>query len=226
LSKQLQHFRNYTIGASYAVEDNQVRNKTTDTVTANSFSFETIRFYLKSNEANLNKWGITYFTRSDKYPVGKDLVKTDRSQNVNVFTELLKNEQHQLRLNITYRNLEVLQKVSTNRQADESLLGRAEYMINEWKGLLTGNVLYELGSGQEQKRDFAFLEVPAGQGEFTWIDYNNDGVQQLNEFEVALFRDQAKYIRIFTPTNEFIKSDYNSFNYSFSLNPRSVIDMT
>lgn len=224
ISKTLKKGRGYTIGGSYALEENFVRNKRTDSVTTTSFSFETWQLYLKSSDRKLNKWGITYFTRSDKYPVGKELVRADRSQNINLTSELAKNEKHQFRFNLSYRYLQVLRTGITTLKSDESLLGRAEYLVNEWKGLLTGNALYEVGTGQEQRRDFAFLEVPPGRGEYTWNDYNGDGIQQLNEFEIALFQDQAKYIRIFTPTNDFIKAAYNTFNYSVNINPRALIN--
>ncbi|MEJ7767619.1 MAG: hypothetical protein WKF89_07390 [Chitinophagaceae bacterium] len=224
VSRQFRKLRDYTIGSSFSMEHNEVRNKISDSVSLTSFSFQTIQLYLKSPEKKLNRWGITWFTRSDKYPSGKQLVKSDRSQNINLSTELLKNERHQFRFNATYRNLSILNQQLTTLKTDQSLLARTEYQVNEWKGLLTGNVLYETGAGQEQKRDFTFLEVPAGQGVFTWIDYDNNGLQSLNEFEIAQFQDQAKYIRIYTPSNEFIKANYNTFNYSISLNPRAVID--
>lgn len=224
VSKTLARLRNYTVGFSYALEHNEARNKITDTITPYSFSFDVLKIYLRSNEKKQNKWGLSYYTRSDQLPVGKDLLRTDRSQNYTLMTELLASASHQLRVNATYRTLDVYYKTSANSQNDKSLLGRVEYLVNEWKGMLTGNLLYELGAGQEQKRDFAFLEVPAGQGEYAWFDYNSDGIQQLNEFELALFQDQARYIRIFTPTNEFIKAAYNSFNYSLSLNPRVLLD--
>lgn len=224
IGKKIAQLRNYTVGGSYELEHNQARNRLTDTITPYSFSFDIVRFYIKSNEEKPNKWGFSYYTRSDQLPLSKGLVRTDRSQNYTLTGELLANPAHQLRVNATYRTLQVYEKTSTNQESDKTVLGRIEYQINEWKGLLTGNLLYELGAGQEQKRDFAFLEVPAGQGEYAWFDYNNDGVQQLNEFEIALFQDQAKYIRIFTPTNEFVKASYNSFNYSLGLNPRAVLD--
>jgi hypothetical protein len=225
VNKQLKKMRNMIVGFNYALEHSLFRKKKNDSVTGQSFSFDIYQAYLRSAETQMNKWSINYFTRSDKYPVGKNLVRADRSQNVTLTTELMKNPHHQFRFNMTYRNLQIIKAGVTGQKADQSLLGRAEYFINEWKGLVTGNILYELGSGQEQRRDFTYLEVPAGQGQYYWIDYNGDGITQLNEFELGQFRDQLKYIRIFTPTNEFIKANYTQFNYSFSVNPRAAINM-
>ena len=226
ISKKFAKLKNHSVGFTYSLEKNVSRSKLTDTLTPRSFSFEIFEVKLRSDETKLNQYMISYFTRTDAYPVGKDLIAADRSQNITVGSELLKSERHKFRFNTTYRKLDILRPGLTNQKADNSLLGRVQYSVDEWKGLLTGDLLYELGAGQEQKRDLAFLEVPAGQGEYTWIDYNGDGIQQLNEFEIALFPDQAKFIRIFTPTNEFIKASFTSFNYSISLNPRAVINLT
>jgi len=223
-SRQFKSLASMRLGFKYALENNEVRNPYNDSLSGTSFSFDTYSAYLKSDENKKNKFGISFFTRSDKYPLYKELIRGDRSYNTNVEMQLLKNPHHQLLFSTTYRVLKVYNKTVSNESDDKTILGRSEYLINEFKGLLSGNVLYELGTGQEQKRDFTYIEVPAGQGEYTWIDYNGDGIAQLNEFEVAIYRDQAKYIRIFTPTNVFIKANYTTLNYSLALNPRAVMN--
>lgn len=220
VSKTFEKLHNYSLGVSYALEHNEIKYQLTDTVTPLSFAFETITAYIRSNAAKSNKWGFTYFTRSDKQPYGKDLLQTDRSHNYSLQTELLKNPHHQLRVNINYRQLLVLNQNITTLKPDNSLLARTEYLANVWNGMLRGNILYETGAGQETKKTFTYVEVPAGQGQYAWIDYNNDGIPQLNEFELALFPDQAKYVRVYTPINEYIKANYTQFNYAFTLNPK------
>lgn len=223
LSKQFKRIKNYRVGVRYAEEQNTVRDKVTDSIVPQAFSFDSYSVYLKSDEAKKNRYGVTFFTRSDKYAYGKSFIRGDRSLNLNLQAELLANVKRQFYLNTTFRKLTVLNSTVSKQAEDETILGRAEYVMNEFKGLLTGNVLYELGAGQEQKRDFTYVEVPAGTGQYAWIDYNNDGVQQLNEFELAAFPDQAKFLRILIPTNEFIKANYITFNYSLSINPRSLM---
>jgi len=224
MSKEIKQLKNWKLGFRYALEQNTARYKTTDTLTPSAFSFDSYSVYLKSDEQKKNKYGITFFTRSDKYQVSKDFVRGDRSLNLNLQTELLANPKRQLYLNTTFRKLKVYDATVSKQQEDETILGRAEYNMTEWKGFITGNMLYEVGAGQEQRRDFAYLEVPAGTGQYAWIDYNTDGVQQLNEFELAAFVDQAKFIRIFTPTNEFIKANYITFNYRFDISPRVLLN--
>lgn len=225
VSKKLKKLGGYQVGMNYSLEHNELAYKRYDSLNIQSFSFDIWKAFLHSPDGP-NKWGVNFFTRADKLPVGNRLARTDRSMNYNAFTELMKSEHHQFRLNATYRNLEVYDSKLTTLKPDATILGRGEYITNMWKGAITGNMLYELGTGQEPRRDFAYLEVPAGQGEYTWIDYNADGVQQLNEFELARFQDQAKFIRIFTPTLEFIKANYLQFNYSFTFNPRSALNIS
>lgn len=226
ISKQFKKINNYRLGFRYAEEQNTVRDKSTDTLVPTAFSFDSYSVYLRSDEQKKNRYGITFFTRADRYAYGKSFIKGDRSYNLNLQTELLSNPNRQFYLNTTFRKLDIINPLVSAQEADETILGRAEYVMNEMKGLLTGNVLYEVGAGQEQRRDLTYIEVPAGTGVYAWIDYNNDGVQQLNEFELAAFPDQAKFIRILTPTNDFIKANYITFNYSLNINPRSLLNKT
>ena len=222
LKKTFTKFRKVQLGLNYQAERNITNYISNDSLTPLSFSFVTYQASLKSDISKLNKYGVSFFQRTNKFPFLNKLTASDRGNNYNFFAELLKNPGHQVKFNITYRTLELLNNLNRNIKADHSLLGRAEYNVMALKGFISGNVLYEIGSGQEQKREFSYVQVPAGQGQYTWIDYNNNGVPELNEFEEAVFQDQKKYLRVYSPSQQYVKANYLQFNYSLSLDPRSL----
>jgi lipopolysaccharide/colanic/teichoic acid biosynthesis glycosyltransferase len=219
ISKMVPRYKNYTIGISYLSEHNEQRSKIADSLTALSLENETISAFLKSDQMKKNRWSFTYAIRNNGLPYRTSLIQTDRSYTCDLQAEFLKNKKYQLRIKVTYRKLTVQNAVLSGLKPDNNLLERTEYTINEGKGLITGNLLYELGEGQEPRMSFSYAEVPAGQGVYVWNDYNKDGIQQLNEFEIAQFTDQAKYIRIYTSAGDDVRANYTQFDYSLSLNP-------
>jgi hypothetical protein len=223
-NKTLFNLKNTKIGLRHFNEQNKQTNLQTNNLQINSYAFYHTQAYFESNNKAINKWGINYFTRSDWYPQQNQLVKTDQSHNYNLFYDYLSNDAHKVRLNTTYRKLKVYNNTLTLQPADESLIGRIQYLTNLAQGAITTDVFYELGTGQEQKREFVFYEVPQGQGEYYWVDYNNNGQQELNEFELGLFADQRRYIKIFTPTNQYVKANFVQFNYAVNLNPQAYHD--
>lgn len=218
MSRNLKSLRNQVVGLKYELEKNLSKAINGNAINPLSFEFSNFTIFTNSDNSKLDKWGIRYFTRTDALPGLNKLIKTDKSQNFNLFGELLSGDHHRVKLNVTYRKLIPLMQVS-GVDYGSNVLGRAEYNTDIWRGAITGSMLYELGGGQEPKKDYIYFEVPAGQGEYTWIDYDKDGIQELNEFEVAQFRDEAKFIRLFTPTNSFIRTDYLQYNYNILINP-------
>lgn len=211
---------NTYLGGKYELEHNELRDKAGDTLQPLAFSFDVVTAYLRNSDLQKSRWSLTYFTRRDRLPVANRFVQRNHSNNVDLKLGLYQWNNHQISLTGTYRQLIVDDTAATiSLRPEETLLGRLEYSGNMVNNAISVNTLYEFGSGQEQKRSYTYVEVPAGQGVYTWIDYNGDGIQQANEFEIALYADQKRFIRVFTPTNEYVKVNYVNFNFSLAIEP-------
>lgn len=222
LEADLKKLNGITVGSRYQLEHNRIFSEKADTLMQNAFSFDILSFYIKTAEDKKLLTQLSYAIRNDKAPDGNDFQHITRSDNIELSFQLKTWKQHQISFTGSYRNLSVLDGNRSTEVPGETLLGRIEYNGNIAQGVLIPVVLYEIGSGQQQKQQFTYVEVPAGQGVYYWIDYNNDGVQQSNEFEIGLYPDQKKYIRIITPTNEYVKANYVNFNVALQFSPENI----
>jgi hypothetical protein len=188
----------------------------------NSYQFYDAKVFVASSDSLINKYELSYQQRHDWVSDSTDLIHAAKAQVFGVSTQFLKNKINQLKLNVNYRILDVLDSTLLNIKPENTILGRIENNLRTPKGLITSNTFYELGSGLELKKEFIFIQVNQGQGTHAWIDYNNDGVKDLGEFEISQFSDQAEYIRVFIPTNEYVRTYSNQFSQTLFLKPEKL----
>lgn len=216
-------FKKVELGTEFQQELNKTYDVNNGLLNLQSFTFRQYDYFIRSAAGTQKTaFQFNYILRFDEMPLLNSLEKFSKATTYNGKLELNKNGKSPLTINATYRTMEYLQNNPSNKN-EETLLSRIDYTLNTLKGFLNLNTFYELGTGQEPKREFIYLEVPAGQGVYAWNDYNNNGIKELNEFEISRFTDQAKYIRIFRPTNEFIRSNFTSINQTLKLSPVSLI---
>ena len=218
----IKKFKWFSVGVLEQQENNKFRLKSADSLSGSSFGFNVYEAFIKSPDSSVNKYSLSYKKRRDQLPVNNFLKRVSDADDINFSLELRKNYKQILKALVTYRMLKILDTISVKTPADNMMVGRLEYISQFWKRLVQSNLYYEVGSGMEEKKEFTYVEVPAGQGVYAWKDYNNDGVQQLNEFEISVFQDQANYIRVFTPSNNYIKTYSNKFGEALTIEPSNL----
>ena len=188
----------------------------------NSYQFYDYQFYISNGDSNKNKYKLFYQERFDKFSDSSSLINVAKAKTAGGELTLMNLKNQRLNIVTSYRELKILDDNWINQTPENSLLGRIDYEIRAFKNAITWNNFYEIGSGLELKKEFLYVQVTNGQGIYTWIDYNNDGVKDLNEFEIAQFQDQAGYIRVFTPSNEYVKTFSNELNQGVFIKPERL----
>lgn len=191
-------------------------------LTTNSYQWYDWQLYLRQLDTVKNGFNIFYRERHDRISNTEGLAPAATARSVGASYDWLTSSHSKLNALVSYRSLRIEDETLIAQPPENTLLGRVDYNLKLFKGALTANTFYEAGSGLELRKEFLYIEVNTGQGVYTWIDYNGDGIKDLNEFEIAQYADQANYIRVFTPTNEYVRTYSNEFNQSVFWRPERI----
>ena len=217
-----QKFKWFWVGATNIFEDNRFFISETDSLTSLSYQWNDSKVYIKSPDTWKNRFSVFYQRRDDRLPGDNQLKYSSLGESAGLTGELAKNPNSVFKATITFRRLVVKDTLLSENRPDNTLVNRLEYNLKILKGVVTSSTFYEVGSGLESKKEFVYVDVPAGQGAYSWIDQNGNGVKEVNEYVQAVYQDTARYIRVFTPTNDFTKVYTTQFNEVINLNPRTV----
>lgn len=205
--------------------DDHEQNRFGDTLlnlSTNSYQFYDYQFYLSNADTSKTNFRIFYRERFDRISDSNQLAPAAKGTSFGIDWRTTSFKNQLLHVVGSYRKLEIKNAQLLPLTPEDNILGRVEYQLRAWKGALRFQNFYESASGLEQRREFLYIQVNNGQGIYTWIDYNGDGVKDLNEFEVAQFTDQANYIRVFTPSNQYQKTFSNELNQSIFWQPERL----
>lgn len=218
------------IGVYGERERNERRLLGGDTLLGASFWYDLGRVYLQKPETpGFWRWQVSIGERRDYAPVADNFQKSTTAKDIqasgswNNAPEGIKTTPailQKLEWQGTWRRLSIDAGELTVQEAQETYLGRIDYGLTAFKNALQLTTGYEIGAGQSPKLEFNYLRVNPGEGQYTWVDRNRDSILQLDEMEVAVFSDQATYVRIAVTTTEYIRTNNVLLNQSFRFDPR------
>jgi len=210
------HIGKNWVGTSLRAENNQEKIKATGQFSVLTQRFTEYGAFIGRGDSTKVFVELGYLHRSNDSLQNGLLQKVNTSQSYYLKSKLIKTEKNDLSVYANYRNLSY---EDSSRDNEPSLNSRVLYNGHFFDQLLQLTTSYETFSGTMAQQEFSYIEVDAGKGVYTWNDYNGNGIQELEEFEVALFTDQAKYVRVFLPNQVFIKTHQNKFSQAVTLNP-------
>jgi hypothetical protein len=204
------------IGSTLRFEDNQEKDKTTQQYSLLSQRFSEYGLYAGHGDSTKVYVQLGYARRINDSIQNGALQRVNTSNSYNFRSKLLQTESRDLSIFINYRQLNYTDPAL---KTTPSLNAKMLYNDQFFNKLIQSNTLYQTNSGTMPFQDYTYVEVPAGQGKYTWNDYNGNGIKDLEEFEIAPFSDLAKYTRIFLPNQIYVKTNHNRFSQSFIINP-------
>ena len=214
---QVRYHLNYNwIGASHRIEDNQQREIATDKHSPLSQRFYEYGFLTGRGDSTKVYAQIAYKIRANDSIQNGLLQRVNMSHTYTFRSKLIQTTKSDLAVYANYRTFTF---EDTSQKEQQTLNSRIIYNDRYFNQLIQSTSAYETNSGSLPQQEFTYLEVPVGQGVYTWNDYNGNGIQELQEFEIAPFIDQAKYIRIYLPNQQYIKTHQTKFSQSLTLNP-------
>lgn len=210
--------KNIVLGLFEEQEKSTFKALENDSLLTQSFHYFEWQAYANNADSSKTTYELKYINRTDWHPKNNAFKLASVGQSYIFSTGFNPSPGSTFKSTSTYRVLDIKDTSLITQDADKSLVNGIEYSVRLLKGSIQLSTFYELGSGLEVKKEYSFIEVAPGQGFYTWKDYNENGIKELNEFEISVFSDQAKYLKVFTPTNEFVKTFNNQFNQLVNLN--------
>ncbi|MDR0229049.1 MAG: hypothetical protein LBI72_08310 [Flavobacteriaceae bacterium] len=213
------NFAKNWVGVVFDFEDRQEKDKLTQLLSKLSNRNTTYKTFVGRGDS-LGIYGeFGYIHRINDSIKEGVLTKTSIANTLYFKSQLIKNKTTDLTVFINHRTLTF---TDANLPKESALNTRIAYNDQFLKGFILSNTLYETSAGNIAQQEFTYLEVEPGRGQYMWVDYNGNGIQELEEFELAPYPDLGKYVRMYLPNQVFLPTHQNKITQNLVVNPSAL----
>lgn len=184
-------------------QENRIqRNTLSDSLRPASFSFYEFGPGVQFGKSQFNVDASVYY-RSENGVLGNELEKESTALEQRLKVNYQPSNYFNTRNEIAIRNKEY---TSAFRQAGNNnrngLLLRSVTDYSTRSEFINGQLLYEANTERKALLQEAYLEVGPELGQYVWIDDNNDGIQQIDEFYPELSPNEGIFVLQYLPSDE------------------------
>lgn len=201
-SKSDLSYRKYKIVPGYIFELDENELSRGDSIVSTRMNFLAHEAYLTSGDSLQGQFRLSFQLRKDRRPLRGEIQQFLEAQKLQL-NYAKSGERSNLLLDLNYRSTKDREDPTKDM---EIISGRMNWWGSYLNKSLTQNLSFSTGNSRELSREFVYLPVNNGEGTHTWRDQNEDGVQDLNEFFEAINPDERNYVKIFTPTDDYVTS--------------------
>lgn len=194
-----------------------------NTLETDSYSWKELFVQKKIGDSTRTKLLAKLYYRTNDSVQSRQLKKVNDILGLMAESQIIKTEKSTLNAQVHYRRFFIKDSLIKQRTED-FILGNILYSQQLFRNGMRLQAFYELGNGREILRDFQYIKVPAGQGFYKWTDYSGDGIQQIDEFEIAEYSDLAQYIRVYTNAIKYVPSNKNKLQLALFVNPAVIFN--
>ena len=203
-------------GVKFSTEQNEITQLPSNILDLKSHRFTAYEAFVGVGDSTKVFVKAGYIKRLNDSVQNNTLKRINSSDTYYLNAQIVQNQNSNLR---TYVNYRILRPEDQQRAQQKTLNSRLSYDQKFAQNLVQWQTVYETSSGRLPQQDFTYVAVEPGQGSYVWFDYNNNGIQELEEFEVAQFQDQATYIRVLLPNQLYIRTHQNRLSQTLTFDP-------
>ena len=210
-----------TPNITYNMDKNVIKNDS-GRVISSAMYYDELKFGIKSTDSTGKlKFSTDYSLRNDQHPMNGQMVAFTKANTSSTNLSAKLGKHATLKSNLTYRYLKYITTTDSTQQNEETILGRTDFNADLFKKAIRSQFTITTGTGRQAQRQYVFVPVQGGTGNYIWEDKNGDGVQELDEFipinTEYNYANQTTYIKEFVPSNTYVKAYYNTYNYRLDI---------